>query len=110
MIGWFWEIVEKMTMHERFRLIYFITGRFVFTLLSFVAHGLLPCDAFVWDLVSMKPPSKMHARIRVTERSQTLPTSSTCDMSMSLPTYRSKEELEQKLLSAIMNCDDYQLL
>jgi hypothetical protein len=100
-----------MTMHERFRLIYFITGRFVRALLPCRAHRVLCIERLDgWLSVSMKPPSKMHARIRVTERSQTLPTSSTCDMSMSLPTYRSKEELEQKLLSAIMNCDDYQLL
>ena len=86
---WFWTIVESMTQLQRSKLLYFSTG-----------STRLSSD-------TTKPSLLVEVASNVPGTS--LPTSVTCSLKLVLPAYSSFEQLQEKLLLAIENCNNYEL-
>eukprot|EP00802_Teleaulax_amphioxeia_P006958 Tamp_06964.p1 GENE.Tamp_06964~~Tamp_06964.p1 ORF type:complete len:845 (-),score=150.88 Tamp_06964:64-2436(-) len=95
-IGWFWDLVNKMKNEERLSLLQFVTGT-----------SALPARGFAHLMGS--DGNRRFSILRVSDVHR-LPQAHTCFNELVLPEYETREDFESKLLQSLSHLDDGILL
>lgn len=94
-IQWFWEIIEEMTPNLQGKFLKFITSCSRQPLLGFQSLAPLPC------IHQVQLSDEDYSLSSSGGKDLRLPTSATCHNLLKLPSYRTKEVMQSKLLCAI---------
>lgn len=93
---WFWDIIDSMKNDERLRLLQFVTGT-----------SSIPSRGFAH--LQGSDGERRFSIMRVVDTAR-LPQAHTCFNELVLPEYASKEELSEKLSTALQHLEDGMLL
>ncbi|WUR03507.1 HECT domain-containing protein [Vairimorpha necatrix] len=94
-IKWFWEIVQNFSQEKKVLLLNFVTG-----------SRRLPAGGFRNISNSDKKTWKFTIQKCLSDDDKILPSAWTCNKILSLPVYKSKKILEEKLFKAIIECQE----
>jgi len=86
LVRWFWEVMDECDDEGRARVLQFTTGM-----------GRLPGGGFA----ELRPPFEL--KVKVSTSVHHLPSAHTCFNSLELPPYVSREQLDDKLLLAVLD-------
>ena len=90
-ITWFWDVVRSLESEDLARLLLFITGT-----------SKVPLEGFA-ALAGIQGPQRFNIH-RVQGETDRLPAAHTCFNQLDLPEYESRQQLKEKLLTAIQEC------